>query len=82
MDLINEIWTSTINLWSPAGSILDSMKVLGHEDGTYRDEIVSDDGSIVRLRKEHGVHFFEVGADLLAHQLELRLIVDGWLDPR
>jgi hypothetical protein len=39
-----------------------------------------DEGRMVRLRKEHGVHFLEVGADLLARQLERRLVEDGWLE--
>ena len=62
--------------------MLDSMQVLGTSDGSYRDEIVNEDGSIVAIRKEHGVHFFEVGADLLAVQLEEQLVADGWLAPR
>ena len=56
--------------------------VLGDVHGRYRDEIVNEDGSIVRLRKEHGVHFLEVGADMLAEQLEERLVADGWLAAR
>ena len=68
--------------WAPAGSVLDSMQVLGDEDGRYRDEIVNEDGSIVPLRKEHGVHFLEIGADLLARQLEEQLVLDGWLVAR
>jgi len=40
---------------------------------------VDEDGRTVALRKEHGVHFHEVGADLLARQLEERLVGDGWL---
>ena len=47
--------------------------------GRYRDESVNEDGSIVPLRKEHGVHFLEIGADLLAKQLEEQLVADGWL---
>ena len=39
------------------------------------------DGSLRALRKEHGVHFHEVGADMLARQLEERLVADGWLIP-
>ncbi len=53
-----------MDAWGPAGSMLDSMQVLGTSDGSYRDEIVNEGGSIVAIRKEHGVHFFEVGADL------------------
>ena len=37
------------------------------------------DGSILPLRKEHGVHFFEVGADALSVQFEELLVEDGWL---
>ena len=82
VDEINEVWEATMDAWGPAGSMLDSMQVLGTSDGSYRDEIVSEDGSIVAIRKEHGVHFFEVGADLLAVQLEEQLVADGWLAPR
>ncbi len=79
---LNDVWHDTMAAWAPAGSMLDSMEVLGDEAGNYRDEIVEDDGSVVPLRKEHGVHFFEVGADLLAAQLERELVADGWLTPR
>ena len=82
VDEINEVWEATMDAWGPAGSMLDSMQVLGTSDGSYRDEIVNEDGSIVAIRKEHGVHFFEVGADLLAVQLEEQLVADGWLAPR
>ena len=77
-----DVWHDTMAAWAPAGSMLDSMEVLGDEVGNYRDEIVEDDGSVVPLRKEHGVHFFEVGADLLAAQLERELVADGWLTRR
>ncbi|MDG2907699.1 MAG: DUF459 domain-containing protein [Acidimicrobiales bacterium] len=76
---LNEIWIDTMAAWAPAGSVLDTMRVLGDGDGRYRDEIVNEDGSIVPLRKEHGVHFLEIGADLLAEQLEEQLVADGWL---
>lgn len=79
---LNDVWHDTMAAWAPAGSMLDSMEVLGDEAGNYRDEIAEDDGSVVPLRKEHGVHFFEVGADLLAAQLERELVADGWLTPR
>ncbi len=79
---LNDVWHDTMAAWAPAGSMLDSMEVLGDEAGNYRDEIVEDDGSVVPLRKEHGVHFFEVGADLLAAQLERELVADGWLTRR
>lgn len=76
---LNVVWEDTMGAWAPAGSVLDSMEVLGDGDGRYRDEIVNEDGSIVPLRKEHGVHFLEIGADLLAKQLEEQLLADGWL---
>ena len=76
---LNVVWEDTMGAWAPAGSVLDSMEVLGDGDGRYRDEIVNEDGSIVPLRKEHGVHFLEIGADLLAKQLEEQLVADGWL---
>ena len=59
--------------------MIDSMGVLGDVDGAYREPMVDDSGTAVPLRKEHGVHFHEVGADMLARQLEDRLIADGWL---
>ena len=76
---LNVVWEDTMGAWAPAGSVLNSMEVLGDGDGRYRDEIVNEDGSIVPLRKEHGVHFLEIGADLLAKQLEEQLVADGWL---
>ena len=79
VDDLNVVWEDTMGVWAPAGSVLDSMEVLGDGDGRYRDEIVNEDGSIVPLRKEHGVHFLEIGADLLAKQLEEQLVADGWL---
>ncbi len=79
VDDLNVVWEDTMGVWAPAGSVLDSMEVLGDGDGRYRDEIVNEDGSIVPLRKEHGVHFLEIGADLLAEQLEEQLVADGWL---
>ena len=79
VDDLNVVWEDTMGAWAPAGSVLDSMEVLGDGEGRYRDEIVNEDGSIVPLRKEHGVHFLEIGADLLARQLEEQLVADGWL---
>ena len=79
VDDLNVVWEDTMGAWAPAGSVLDSMEVLGDGEGRYRDEIVNEDGSIVPLRKEHGVHFLEIGADLLAKQLEEQLVADGWL---
>ncbi|MEE3274894.1 MAG: hypothetical protein VX240_01605, partial [Actinomycetota bacterium] len=79
VDDLNVVWEDTMGAWAPAGSVLDSMEVLGDGEGRYRDEIINEDGSIVPLRKEHGVHFLEIGADLLARQLEEQLVADGWL---
>ena len=78
-DGLNEIWTSVLAAWGSGSWNLDSMEVLGDGSGAYRDRMPDDDGGTVRLRKEHGVHFEEVGADLLALQLEKRLVSDGWL---
>ena len=80
-DGLNEIWTSVLAAWGSGSWNLDSMEVLGDGSGAYRDRMPDDDGGTVRLRKEHGVHFEEVGADLLARQLEQRLVSDGWLGP-
>ena len=78
-DSLNAIWASTTAAWGSGATDLDSMDVLGDETGAYRDQMVDEDGRTVALRKEHGVHFHEVGADLLARQLEERLVGDGWL---
>jgi hypothetical protein len=78
-DGLNEIWTSVLAAWGSGSWNLDSMEVLGDGSGAYRDRMPDDDGGTVQLRKEHGVHFEEVGADLLALQLEKRLVSDGWL---
>ena len=78
-DGLNEIWTSVLAAWGSGSWNLDSMEVLGDGSGAYRDRMPDDDGGTVQLRKEHGVHFEEVGADLLARQLEKRLVSDGWL---
>ena len=59
--------------------MIDSMRVLGDVDGAYRETMVGDSGMEIQLRKEHGVHFHEVGADMLARQLEAHLMADGWL---
>ena len=79
-DGLNEVWASVTAAWGPGASDLDSMEVLGDGAGAYRDRIPDDRGRMVQLRKEHGVHFEEVGADLLARQLEQRLVDDGWLE--
>ena len=79
-DGLNDVWASATSAWGSGASDLDSMEVLGDETGAYRDRMPDDEGRMVRLRKEHGVHFLEVGADLLARQLERRLVEDGWLE--
>ena len=76
---LNAVWTATADEWVAGVTTIDSMAVLGDVDGAYRETMVDDSGSVVPLRKEHGVHFHEVGADLLAAQLEARLVADGWL---
>jgi hypothetical protein len=78
---LNEVWTSAVVSWGPWATTLDSMEVLGDEDGGFRWHLTMPDGSLLALRKEHGVHFHEVGADMLARQLEERLVTDGWLIP-
>ena len=77
---LNDVWASATSAWGSGASDLDSMEGLGDETGAYRDRMPDDEGRMVRLRKEHGVHFLEVGADLLARQLERRLVEDGWLE--
>ena len=76
---LNGVWATTVDAWMEGVGMIDSMAILGGPDGAYRESIEDSDGSPIPLRKEHGVHFFEVGADLLAMQLEDRLVVDGWL---
>jgi len=78
-DSLNAVWASTTAAWGSGATDLDSMDVLGDETGAYRDQMVDEGGRTVALRKDHGVHFHEVGADLLARQLEERLVGDGWL---
>ena len=78
-DSLNAVWASTTAAWGSGATDLDSMDVLGDETGAYRDQMVDEDGRTVALRKDYGVHFHEVGADLLARQLEERLVGDGWL---
>ena len=79
-DGLNDVWASAISARGSGASDLDSMEVLGDETGAYREQMPDDEGRMVRLRKEDGVHFLEVGADLLARQLERRLVEDGWLE--
>ena len=78
-DDLNAIWDVTTTARGAGVVTLDSMVVLGDASGAYRDRMVDEDGHLVDLRKAHGVHFHEVGADLLARQLEERLVADGWL---
>ena len=77
---LNSIWDSVVGDWHPKAEMVDSMKVLGDEEGEFRWNMEMLDGSIVPLRKEHGVHFFEVGADGLSRQFEEILEKDGWLN--
>ena len=79
-DNLNSIWDSVVSDWYPEAEMVDSMKVLGDEEGEFRWNMEMLDGSIVPLRKEHGVHFFEVGADALSRQFEEILEKDGWVN--
>ncbi len=81
-DDLNAIWIETTDAWGAGATMLESMAVLGDNDGSYREVLRDETGAEVPLRKEHGVHFHEVGADLLARQLEDRLVGDGWVAPR
>ena len=76
---LNSIWDSVVGDWYPKAEMVDSMKVLGDEEGEFRWNMKMLDGSIIPLRKEHGVHFFEVGADGLSRQFEEILERDGWI---
>ena len=78
-DELNAVWSATAKRWGSGVTTIDSMEVLGDADGAYRETVADSVGGQVPLRKEHGVHFHEVGADLLAEQLEARLVADGWL---
>ena len=78
-DDLNAIWDATATAWGDGVTSLDSMVVLGDASGAYQDRMVDEGGRLVDLRKAQGVHFHEVGADLLARQLEERLVADGWL---
>ena len=78
-DDLNSIWDSVVSDWHPNAEMVDSMKVLGDEEGKFRWNMKMLDGSIIPLRKEHGVHFFEVGADGLSRQFEEILEKDGWV---
>ena len=81
-DDLNAIWIETTDAWGAGATMLESMAVLGDNGGSYREVLRDETGAEVPLRKEHGVHFYEVGADLLARQLEDRLVGDGWVAPR
>ena len=78
-DDLNSIWDAVVGDWYPKAEMVDSMKVLGDEEGEFRWNMKMLDGSIIPLRKEHGVHFFEVGADGLSRQFEEILERDGWI---
>ncbi len=80
-DDLNAVWVGAAEAWGAGVTMIDSMAVLGDADGAYREVLSDGSGAEVALRKDHGVHFHEVGADLLARQLEARLVADGWLDP-
>ena len=79
-DDLNSIWHSVVSDWYPKAEMLDSMEVLGDEEGKFRWNMKMLDGSMVPLRKEHGVHFFEVGADALSREFEEILEKDGWVE--
>ena len=76
---LNKVWNDVVLAWGEKAQIIDSMKILGNREGEFRWSIESIDGSLIPLRKKHGVHFYEIGADSLAHQLEDILFKDGWL---
>ena len=79
VDDLNSVWEEVVAVWAPRAKMVESMKVLGDEEGAFKWNIEMPDGSILPLRKEHGVHFFEVGADALSVQFEELLVEDGWL---
>ena len=76
---LNEVWARVADDWGAGVTMIDSMLVLGDADGAYRETLTDGSGGRVPLRKDHGVHFHEIGADLLARQLEAQLEADGWL---
>jgi len=78
-DDLNSVWERASEAWGAGVTMIDSMGVLGDVEGAYRETLVDGSGVEVPLRKGHGVHFHEVGADMLARQLEARLMADGWL---
>ena len=79
VDDLNSVWVEVVSEWKSKAEMVDSMKVLGDEEGEFKWNMEMLDGSIIPLRKEHGVHFFEVGADALSRDFEQLLIKDGWL---
>ena len=79
VDDLNSVWEEVVSEWKSKAEMVDSMKVLGDEEGEFKWNMEMLDGSIIPLRKEHGVHFFEVGADALSRDFEQLLIKDGWL---
>ncbi|MBT5904498.1 MAG: DUF459 domain-containing protein [Acidimicrobiaceae bacterium] len=81
-DDLNAIWIEAADAWGPGVTVIESMAILGDADGSYREVLRDETGVEVPLRKDHGVHFHEVGADLLARQLEDRLVRDGWVVTR
>lgn len=78
-DALNAIWTEIAEIWGSAVTVINSMDVLGDSTGNYVETINDVSGAEVPLRQKHGVHFHEIGADLLARQLHERLKADGWL---
>ena len=78
-DDLNAVWERASEAWGAGVTMIDSMGILGDVDGAYRETLVDGSGVEVPLRKAGGVHFHEVGADMLARQLEARLMADGWL---
>ena len=78
-DDLNAIWIEAADGWGAGVTVIESMAILGDVDGSYREVLRDETGVEVPLRKDHGVHFHEVGADLLARQLEDRLVRDGWV---
>ena len=79
---LNKIWELAVGEWKPWTKTIESMKTLGDDNGDFRWYLEKEDGKLVALRKEHGVHFHEIGADLLALQFENVLVEDGWLRVR
>lgn len=81
-DDLNAIWAEAAEAWGAGVTMIESMAILGDSGGNYQEVLRDETGSEVPLRKDHGVHFHEVGADRLATQLEDRLVEDGWVATR